>query len=112
VVLLPFESRVLTGGDFDSAMKSVPLGSRVVFFPEFLDIVRFPDLRHEEAVVQYLRSKYAAQKVDVVLAAGFAGLNFAINCPRGRYTRWTGFAQHGSAGQAGSRKHRRDEPAG
>lgn len=78
VVLLPFESRVLTTGDFDTGMKSVPFGRRVVFYPEFLDIVRFPDLKREESVTHYLRSKYATQKVDVVVAAGFAGLSFAM----------------------------------
>src|SRR5262249_31153950 len=34
--------------------------------------------RHEESVVQYLRSKYASRRTDVVLAAGFDALNFAL----------------------------------
>lgn len=63
-------------------MRSIPFGPRVVFFPEFLDTVRFQNPDHEGAVVQFLRSKYASQKVDVVLAAGMEGLRFAIKHAR------------------------------
>jgi len=77
-VLFPSGSSV--GGDnpLDTAIQSVGLGPDVVFYPEYLDLMRFPTPDHEESVVRYLRSLYGSQKVDLVLATGFLGLTFAL----------------------------------
>ena len=71
VILLPFENRINTTRDLDNAIKSVPFSRNVIFYMEFLDVIRFPDSDHEEALVHYFRAKYASQRVHVVVAAGW-----------------------------------------
>jgi len=45
---------------------------------EYLDLSRFEDPRHERFLVEYLRQKYAGQKVDLVMAALGSALDFAL----------------------------------
>ncbi len=82
VVLFPFGSNIEGARILDTAIKSAGLGPEFVFYPEYLDIQRFPTSDHEESVVRYLRSLYASQKVDLVFTAGFAGLDFALKHAR------------------------------
>jgi len=78
VVLFPSESRVLRDRDIDTAAETLSLGATAVFYTEYLDVLRFPDVERERTVTQYLRAKYASQHIDAVLAVGYGGLNFAL----------------------------------
>jgi len=49
---------------------------RVETFPEFLDAVRFPGPEHEARMAALLREKYAADRIDLVLAIGPEALDF------------------------------------
>jgi signal transduction histidine kinase len=77
-VLFPNGSSVSGEAPFGRAIQSVHFGKNVVFNPEYLDDDNLQNPQHEEAVAQYLHTKYAAQKVDVVMPVGFAGLSFAL----------------------------------
>jgi signal transduction histidine kinase len=77
-VLVPDESGVGRSGLLDKAIQAAAFGPDVVFYPEYLDAARFRNPDYEESIAHYLQTKYASQKVDVALAAGYAGLMFAI----------------------------------
>ena len=81
-VLFPFGSRVDGDSPLDAGIQSAGLGADVVFYPEYLDLQRFPTADHEESVVRYLRSLYLSQKIDLVFTVGFAGLDFALKHAR------------------------------
>ncbi len=64
----------------DSIHATVEAGApgRIEFFPEYLDLVRFPAPEHEARMVDYLQGKYAKSRFDLVFAVGPQALNFEI----------------------------------
>ena len=53
-------------------------GSDLEVFSEYLDLERFPAARYGDDIVRYLRAKYAARKLDVVITAANTALQFAL----------------------------------
>jgi hypothetical protein len=51
----------------------------VALYDEFLDQPRFEGDTYEQTVATYLRDKYAARSIDVVIAAGQTALTFVMN---------------------------------
>jgi len=47
-------------------------------FSEYLDLSRFPVAEYEDDLIRYLRAKYAARKLDVVIAIGSSALELAL----------------------------------
>jgi signal transduction histidine kinase len=78
VILFPFEAGVAGTGPLEAAIEAASFGSKVVFNSEYLDLLRFPEPSHEESVARYLRSKYAAERIDAILTIRFDGLRFAV----------------------------------
>ena len=64
----------------DSIHATVEAGApdRLEFFPEYLDLVRFPAPEHEARMVEYLQGKYARSRFDLVFAVGPQALAFEI----------------------------------
>src|SRR5215831_15851563 len=64
----------------DSIHATVEAGApgHIEFFPEYLDLVRFPAPEHEARMVDYLQGKYAKTRFDLVFAVGPQALNFEI----------------------------------
>src|SRR5262249_44694947 len=64
----------------DSIHATVEAGApgRLEFFPEYLDLVRFPAPDHEARMVEYLQGKYARSRFDLVFAVGPQALAFEI----------------------------------
>ncbi|MGH6929787.1 MAG: hypothetical protein ACREEV_15830, partial [Dongiaceae bacterium] len=67
-------SEAVARGFRDAFDAAIP--DRRRFFTEFLDINRFPEPDHEARMFAYLRDKYAATRIDLVVALGPAALKF------------------------------------
>ncbi|HWC20474.1 MAG TPA: ABC transporter substrate binding protein, partial [Terriglobales bacterium] len=52
------------------------LGSRLDFYAEFLDAVRWPEAETESAVRDYLRRRYAQKRPSVIIAVAQPAINF------------------------------------
>jgi hypothetical protein len=63
----PVLQRVLSDG----------LNGHLDYYPEYLDLTRFPEVGYQEVLRQFLRDKYRGQKFDVIVAAGDLPLVFA-----------------------------------
>jgi signal transduction histidine kinase len=62
---------------FQTGMRSEP-SNRWELFSEYLDTTRFPGEHQEELLRDYLREKYANQKIDVVVATPDRALDFLL----------------------------------
>ncbi len=68
------------------AIRAIDAGLREAFavrggveiFAEYCDFARFPAEKHSGGLVDFLRSRYGARKMDMVVAAGYEALQFAI----------------------------------
>lgn len=68
-------------GEFDRAFRSELTGqlhSRIEFFTEYLDIIRFNSLEHDRELATLLSAKYSTLKPDLVVPVSFAALNFVL----------------------------------
>ncbi len=63
-----------------STFASGPVGS-VEVHNEYLDVSRFPDAGYQEHLAEFLRQKYAGQKVDLVIAGHVVGPRFRRQVP-------------------------------
>ena len=52
--------------------------SAVTFFTEYLDIIRFKEPEHEQAMEEYLRKRYRDLPPDVLLVLGVEALDFVL----------------------------------
>jgi PAS domain S-box-containing protein len=50
----------------------------VVFYTEYLDLMRFPDNLHQQKLVDYLRVKYSDLRIDLILVVSPLALNFLV----------------------------------
>ena len=54
------------------------LKDRLDYYSEYLDVVRFADAKYQFALREYLRTRYADVRFDVVIAASTAVLDFVV----------------------------------
>lgn len=93
VLLLYWDSKDFPGNisfsqGFEAGLQSEP-STRWELFSEYLDSTRFPGEHQAELLRDYLREKYAGQKIDVVVAVPDPALDFLLryrndlfpNCP-------------------------------
>jgi len=82
VLVLYWESKDFVGNiSFDKGLQAGLLAdpsSKVELFSEYLDTTRFPGDKQSELLHDYLREKYANQKIDVVIATPDPALNFLL----------------------------------
>ncbi len=50
----------------------------LVFYTEYLDLLRFPDNAHQEELLEYLRVKYSMRKIDLIFVVSPLALNFVL----------------------------------
>ena len=82
VMVLYWETKDFPGNvsfdqGFQAGMSSEP-SNQWELFSEYLDTTRFPGERQEELLRDYLREKYAKQKIDVVVASPDRSLDFLL----------------------------------
>lgn len=82
VVILYWETKDFPGNvsfdqGFQAGMRSEPT-NQWELFSEYLDTTRFPGEHQEELLRDYLREKYAKQKIDVVVASPDRSLEFLL----------------------------------
>jgi C4-dicarboxylate-specific signal transduction histidine kinase/ABC-type uncharacterized transport system substrate-binding protein len=53
-------------------------GAGVNYFAEFMDAVRFPGAANEETFARFLRDRYSAKKLDVLIAVSPTSLDFLV----------------------------------
>ena len=82
VLVLYWESKDFVGNiSFDKGLQAglfANPSSKVELFSEYLDTTRFPGEKQNELLHDYLREKYANQKIDVVVATPDPALNFVL----------------------------------
>jgi len=52
------------------------LGSRLDYYSEYVDLIRFEDPKYQSALHEYLRTRYGDVQLDVVIAASTAVMDF------------------------------------
>lgn len=82
VLVLYWETKDFPGNvsfdqGFQAGMRSEP-SNQWELFSEYLDTTRFPGEHQEELLRDYLREKYAKQKIDVVVATPDRALDFLL----------------------------------
>jgi len=82
VVVLYWETKDFPGNvsfdqGFQAGMRSEP-STRWELYSEYLDSTRFPGEQQEELLRDYLREKYAKQKIDAVVATPDPALTFLL----------------------------------
>jgi signal transduction histidine kinase/ABC-type uncharacterized transport system substrate-binding protein len=50
----------------------------LVFYTEYLDLLRFPDEAHQEELLEYLRVKYSNRKIDLIFVVSPLALKFVL----------------------------------
>lgn len=81
LVLYSHEREVSTYAELDQALRSTLQSDSahpVVFYTEYLDLLRFPDERHQQKLVDYLQVKYADRKLDLIFVVSPLALNFLV----------------------------------
>jgi diguanylate cyclase (GGDEF)-like protein len=75
-----WEDRILQG--FAEWGHTQDKANRPVFYTEWLDTKRYPDVAHREHMVQYLEQKYAGQRFDLVATMDDNALSFVVQRPK------------------------------
>lgn len=72
LLLFPYEDALGTNAPLRSGMSEVlhAAGERVEVYSEFLDAARFPTPDDEQSMVEFLRRKYTANRIDLVVTIG------------------------------------------
>src|SRR5688572_17855510 len=72
LLLFPYEDAMGTNTPLRSGMSEVlhSAAERVEVYSEFLDAARFPSPDDEQHMVEFLRRKYAANRIDLVVTIG------------------------------------------
>jgi PAS domain S-box-containing protein len=66
---------------FDRTLRSSlvsKLSDRVEFYTEYVDLVRFPEVRHAEILAKLLKLKLSKQKPDLIIAVSYPAINFLL----------------------------------
>jgi signal transduction histidine kinase len=81
LILYSHEREMSVYAELDQALRSAlqsGSSSPAEFYTEYLDLIRFPDERHQQELVDYLQVKYAGRKIDLIFAVSPLALNFLI----------------------------------
>lgn len=81
LVLYSHEREMSTYSELDRALRSALRSDSdysVVFYTEYLDLMRFPDDRHQQKLVDYLQVKYADRTIDLIFVVSPLAFNFLI----------------------------------
>lgn len=79
LILYSFDKEEGIYSPVDQALRShlrSGLHGRVEFYTEYLDLVRFSDSKHAEALAQLLKLKYEGKKLDLIIPVSYSALNF------------------------------------
>ena len=81
LVLYSHEEEMSTYAGLDHALRSaLPSDPThpVVFYTEYLDLLRFPETPHQRVLMDYLRVKYVNRKIDLVILVSPLAFNFFV----------------------------------
>jgi hypothetical protein len=81
LVLYSHEREMSTYAELDQALRSTLQSDSahpVMFYTEYLDLMRFPDDRHQQKLMDYLQVKYADRRIDLIFVVSPLALNFLI----------------------------------
>ncbi|MGI0525875.1 HAMP domain-containing histidine kinase [Rhizobium giardinii] len=81
LVLYPYDERIAATTAAGEAVRARLLeatGGKIDLFSEFLDLSRFPEDRHIDRMAQFLSTKYADHRPDVVIALGEQSAKFIM----------------------------------
>jgi len=81
LVLYSHEEEMSTYAGLDHALRSaLPSDPThpVVFYTEYLDLLRFPEASHQRVLVDYLRVKYSNRNIDLVILVSPLAFNFFV----------------------------------
>jgi len=81
LLLYPFDNEEQIYSGFDHELRSQlrsGTGSRVEFYTEYLDLVRFPAPTHAASLVRLLKLKYAKQKPDLIVPVSYSAMQFLL----------------------------------
>lgn len=82
LVLYSHEQELSTYVELDRALRSELRSSSeysVVFYTEYLDLLRFHEARHQQKLVDYLRVKYSDRKIDLVIPVSPLAFQFFMD---------------------------------
>ena len=63
------------------------LGSRLDYYSEYIDLIRFEDPKYQAALHEYLHTRYSEVRLDAVIAASTAVHRFRHGQPRSVWRR-------------------------
>ena len=81
LILYSHEREMSVYEELDQALRSALLSGSsypVVFYTEYLDLMRFPDEQHQRKLVDYLQVKYAGRKIDLIFVVSPLAFHFLI----------------------------------
>ncbi len=81
LVLYPYDERIAATTAAGEAVRARLLestGGKIDLFSEFLDLSRFPEASHIDRMAQFLSTKYADHRPDVVIALGEQSAKFVV----------------------------------
>ncbi len=81
LVLYPYDERIAATTAAGEAVRARLLeatGGKIDLFSEFLDLSRFPEDRHIDRMAEFLSTKYADHRPDVVIALGEQSAKFIV----------------------------------
>jgi len=80
-VLLLYSHESANYADFGGPLRtslSGGMASPVDFYTEYLDLIRFPTVSHEQQIAEYLRGKYADRRIDLVVVVSPLAFDFLL----------------------------------
>lgn len=81
LILYSFENEVGLFSAFDQSLRATLKAGGVgpvSFYTEYLDLVRFNSPQQERELQAYLRSKYSAEKINLVIVVSLPAINFVL----------------------------------
>jgi signal transduction histidine kinase len=81
LILYSHEREMSVYADLDHALRSALLSGSsypVVFYTEYLDLIRFSDELHQQKLVDYLHVKYAGRKIDLICVVSPLAFHFLL----------------------------------
>jgi len=80
LVFYSHEREMATYVALDRALRAAlePSAHTIEFYTEYLDLMRFPNERRQQTLVNYLRVKYSDRNIDLIVVVSPLGLNFLL----------------------------------
>jgi PAS domain S-box-containing protein len=79
LILYSFDKEETLYDGVDHAIRSTlntAVPDRLEFHTEYLDLVRFPDARHQENMANLLKMRFSGQRLDLIICVSPSGLEF------------------------------------